>query len=219
MARPNTNIIKKRKHHRFLGRGVISSAIIYLLFICGCHLKSYNEVNHLYTDYDFYTQKGIKELTLEDKVVYNKGKKPYVELIYRNGNIDSIVMFNLTTNPFYIRPILNNKSSALYEITIPDVKYGNIKDFLLFRDSILEHYIFATPILYADSTFDCQYIKMTKDTSFRINCLIKQSDTINFSNKLISGIHINIYQRLDTMSMKKQVIKGLTLVNYFCCRE
>jgi hypothetical protein len=168
---------------------IISFLVAINIFNFGCQgAKDLKPQMKMYKDYSFRTKSGINELSEREFEVRNEKGLPSVQVLYKDNSVDSIKIINLSKgdSTTEIRAYLND-SMAVYEIKMKDPLYGFRKFYLVYNSKFALDYDFLSPVVYVDSSIDCQITYFSIDSTKTEVCRIKQIDTTGFINRLLSN--------------------------------
>jgi len=139
--------------------------------------------NSFFGDYSLSKREGINRI---DYSMGIKSKMPFLNLIYRNGKLDSVIMIQ-GPSPLSVIPfkVINNDSAVVFKTYNIDKEYGRQDQYYMYTSSKVMEYKFLNEGVTFDSLIYCRAITITKNNCIGVGGLIKQNDTVNLLGKLL----------------------------------
>lgn len=191
--------------------------IAFVLVLIGACSRAKEKSEFFYKDYDLKKGAGIDNISISERDELIKSKTSFFKMIYSKKEIDSIYFIDMSNGYSSIVSIkkYKNDSVVVYKFSWPIELYGNVYEYLVYTPLGIKDYSFPTPVVSGNNTLECKIINTQIYNSISQMCSIKQKDTLNFINSLLSGKEIPVVGISEKKERRSPKYESLTLLKYF----
>jgi len=205
-----------KKNLNTLKRKHLLLALVLIIMVSCKHKAKFDRVEKYYEDYDLYSRKGVTEINEAKKNDKLKQGKVFFDIIYHGKKLDTIIIYNLfKKNEKIIFSVIQNDSVSVFKTFYSYSELTRQINYYVFCNKYAINYQFNIDEIMNDYTVVCNITSIRSNSCNGGRKLIKVTDTIGFTNKLLSEKDIPVYKSLTSTTYSNRLNQGFTFMNWF----